>query len=228
MESCTKRSSSDILAELDALSASGLYFFESKISYPKGVLADMLESPEASASQPDLMSDLMLFYSGQIQIRRLLNQLHKTNFYKQSERKPQGRGDEDKSPEEIEMEWEGVESREATYLRFTEYLDGWRGVLPQIMKWEEETDPLATDINKARARAKYYGARYVLNRPLLLQAILPYGVREKNSTVSEATIRHAAKTCVAAAIRSTVVFDGLGRGLKDRLITTNIFGTAHA
>jgi hypothetical protein len=34
------------------------------------------------------------------------------------------------------------------------------------MKWEDD-DPPASDINTARLRAKYYGARYIFYRPLL-------------------------------------------------------------
>ena len=216
---------SDILAELDALSASGLYFFESKIWYPKGVVHDMPESEEVYQNT----SELMLHYSGQIHIRRVLNQLHKTNFYKPgaSQQSHQVNGG-DTNHGGIGLEWEGAETPEGTYARFKRYLDGWKGVLPPSMQWDEEKAPLATDIKNARLRAKYYGARYVLNRPFLLQAINPYGVREKHFIVSEAMTLEAAETCVAAAIRSTVAFDGLGNGLNDRLITTNIFGTAHA
>ena len=180
---------------------------------------------------------MMLYYSGQIHIRRILNKLHKTNFYKQSEdgqRKSENgeeeeeEKEEEEEEEEEEMQWEGVESEEATYQRLTELLDGWKNLLPPGIQWDEEHDPPATNINAARLRAKYYGARYVLNRPFLLKAMRPFGEKAKKSDVSQETIIRAARTCVAAAMRSTIAFDGLGDGLNDRLIVTNIFGTAHA
>ncbi|KAL9093517.1 MAG: hypothetical protein Q9165_003912 [Trypethelium subeluteriae] len=215
---------SDILAELDALSASGLYYHEDVVAYPKGVLHDMPESEEMTEN----ISDLMLYYSGQIQLRRFLNKVHKTNFYKQAEtrqRPLQGNGPDH---EVVPSEWEGVETPEETYQRLTSYLDDWKAILPTGMRWDEENDLPPDEINKARLRAKYYGARVVLNRPFLLQAMEPFGVKERKSMVSEETMMHAAETCVAAAIRSTVAFDGLPEGLKHRIPVTSIFGTAHA
>lgn len=49
-------------------------------------------------------------------------------------------------------------------------LDDWKNSLPDIMQWEEK-EPPATDINTARLRAKYYGARYIIYRPLLHYAL---------------------------------------------------------
>ncbi|KAL9064085.1 MAG: hypothetical protein Q9157_007964 [Trypethelium eluteriae] len=215
---------SDILAELDALSASGLYYHEDVVAYPKGVFHDMPDPSEMPANIPDMM----LHYSGQIQLRRFLNKVHKTNFYKQGEprqRPPEGNGADH---EVVQSEWEGVETPEETYQRLTSYLDDWKAILPPHMQWDEEDAPPPAEINQARLRAKYYGARYVLNRPFLLQAIEPFGVKERKSPVSEETIMHAAETCVAAAIRSTVAFDGLPGGLENRILVTSIFGTAHA
>jgi hypothetical protein len=41
------------------------------------------------------------------------------------------------------------------------------------MSWDDK-EPSAKDINAARMRAKYYGARYIIHRPLLYHA-LHYG-----------------------------------------------------
>ncbi|KAH1372036.1 hypothetical protein KXX49_000372, partial [Aspergillus fumigatus] len=45
------------------------------------------------------------------------------------------------------------------------------------MKWKD-ADPPSNNINVARMRAKYYGTRYIIHRPLLYQALhfagLPY------------------------------------------------------
>ncbi|KAI9686362.1 MAG: hypothetical protein M1822_003707 [Bathelium mastoideum] len=216
---------SDILADLDMLAPSALYNFETKIAHPLGVLEDMPEPPELANNMPQ---DMMLCYSGQIHIRRFLNKLHRTSFYKQSERRNPGSRNDGANQDDSEPEWEGDEPQANTYKRMTTYLDGWKALIPAHLQWDEETDPPARDINGARLRAKYYGARYVLNRPMLLQAIRPYGVGQKKWDLSEETTMRAARTAVAAAMRSTVAFDGLGDGLADRLIVTNIFGTAHA
>lgn len=49
-------------------------------------------------------------------------------------------------------------------------LELWRSSLPDIMRWKD-TDPPHEDINVARMRAKYYGARYIIHRPLLYWAL---------------------------------------------------------
>ena len=165
-------------------------------------------------------------------------------------------------------------------------LDLWRNSLPDIMKWKD-SDPPATDINAARMRAKYYGARYIIHRPLLYHA-LHYGqngarvgsishnsvdsptgstnaFQNQHTSPSMTTtayrapnmsrmlsdlgsgssnssfpngwkpptvrwldlpqkLRYACVICVQSAILSTEAFDGI----EDRLVVTNIFGTAHA
>lgn len=46
----------------------------------------------------------------------------------------------------------------------------WRSSLPEVMRWKD-SDPPPKDINVARMRAKYYGARYIIHRPLLYHAL---------------------------------------------------------
>lgn len=46
----------------------------------------------------------------------------------------------------------------------------WRSSLPEVMRWKDY-DPPSKDINVARMRAKYYGARYIIHRPLLYHAL---------------------------------------------------------
>lgn len=46
----------------------------------------------------------------------------------------------------------------------------WRSSLPEIMQWKDY-DPPSKDINVARMRAKYYGACYIIHRPLLYHAL---------------------------------------------------------
>jgi hypothetical protein len=58
-------------------------------------------------------------------------------------------------------------------------LELWRNGLPEVMKWKD-TDPPSNDINVARMRAKYYGARYIIHRPLLYHALHFAGLPDRN------------------------------------------------
>lgn len=155
------------------------------------------------------------------------------------------------------------------------------------MEWNDNDSP-CDEINAARMRAKYYGARYIIHRPLLYHALhygqagarvgpssrdmsvnsptgtgparltqmsssmarssyhstsmvrmssdlgiprsaatpFPNGWTPPNATLRELPpkLRRACQTCIEAAIQSTEAFDGI----EDRLVVTNIFGTAHA
>lgn len=133
-----------------------------------------------------------------------------------------------------------------------EQLQEWRETLPEWLKWDD-TDPPSDDINKARMRAKYYGARYIITRPILYWAIhknpaptflmKKYGFtpadKNKRPDSSEDLILDSrakaywykvmmvSKRCVQSAIQSTIAFDSI-ENENERLVVTNIFGTAHA
>ncbi|PWW75922.1 hypothetical protein C7212DRAFT_280477 [Tuber magnatum] len=49
-------------------------------------------------------------------------------------------------------------------------LEQWKLHLPEALRWEE-SDPPPPDINAARLRAKYFGARYIIHRPFVYHAI---------------------------------------------------------
>ncbi len=51
-------------------------------------------------------------------------------------------------------------------------LGNWRGLLPPELQWHD-SEPPPSDINAARLRAKYYGARYIIYRPFLHHALHP-------------------------------------------------------
>ncbi|KAI1829218.1 transcriptional regulator family: Fungal Specific TF [Penicillium roqueforti] len=243
---------SDLLAELD-IPASGISRSEGRIPIPKGkwtiVLPNNLTAPKTM---------MMLFYSAQIHLRKVLNRVH-TDLYK-VEKQGQTR-------------WSST-VQEALSLN----LDLWRESLPESMQWDE-SDPPANEINAARMRAKYYGARYIIHRPLLYHALhyghtgarvgpigqnlvesptfqqsppsmlhsaarapsmarmssdmgstpaaistdwQPYGVRLHELPKK---LKAACHICIRSAIKSTEAFDGVG---GNRLVVTNIFGTAHA
>ncbi|KAJ5552752.1 hypothetical protein N7494_002130 [Penicillium frequentans] len=220
----------------------------------------------AGIISPDPM--LMFFYSAQIHLRKVLNRVH-TDLYKVEKAN--------------EKRWSSSVQKALSV-----NLDLWRTSLPDYMKWDD-TDPPATEINAARMRAKYYGARYIIHRPLLYHA-LHYGqhgarvdghrlegasvdsptssantssqqmspsmtqnpraqpmsriMSDMTSTPNKAPkyfpnglikptvkyrdlppqLRAAVKACIDSAIQSTQAFDGI----EDRLVVTNIFGTAHA
>ena len=51
-------------------------------------------------------------------------------------------------------------------------LRNWRNLLPPELQWND-AEPPHSDINAARLRAKYYGARYIIYRPFLHHALHP-------------------------------------------------------
>ena len=111
----------------------------------------------------------------------------------------------------------------------------WRQYLPPALRWNDK-DPPATDINNARMRAKYYGARYIITRPFLRLAVNPvsrppafssglqqsspvapvdYSEQGDTTYMAEMSpdqrrVFEASKFCVNAAIQSTIAFDRVG------------------
>ncbi|KAL4870006.1 hypothetical protein BDV12DRAFT_166848 [Aspergillus spectabilis] len=135
---------SDMLAELD-LPASGISRSESRITAPGGMFSI---GANGDKDAPETFN--MFHYSAQIHLRKLLDSVHK-NLYKVDK---QG----------------GNKWKSSVQEMLSLNLDLWRGTLPPAMRWSEH-DPPASDINVARLRAKYYGAQYIIHRPLLYHAI---------------------------------------------------------
>jgi hypothetical protein len=119
------------------------------------------------------------------------------------------------------------------------------------MKWTD-ADPPAKDILEARLRAKYYGAQVITYRHFVLK-ILEHSAAKTSkpgeqissefktgiavpSINSKATrpedfdpkVLEYAKKCIRALNKSTTAFYGVGDPITQRLIVTNIWGTAHA
>lgn len=63
-------------------------------------------------------------------------------------------------------------------------LEFWRKSLPDAMKWTDN-EPPAKDIIIARLRAKYYGARYIIHRPLLYYALHDMCPPQESSAATE-------------------------------------------
>lgn len=139
---------SDLLAELD-IPASGISRVENDMDSPTGKL-HFPHVPDSLTSPATLM---LLCYSAQVYLRKVLNRVH-TCLYK------------------IEK---GREPRWTSSVQETlkSFLDLWRESLPEPMAWKDGAPP-ASDINIARMRAKYYGGYYIIHRPLLYHA-LHYG-----------------------------------------------------
>lgn len=203
---------------------------------------------------------IMWYYSGQIHIRNMLNDIQSELYPPEGEHLP--------SPDDSTSLTHAPDKERAvrgTALRdhFHDRLKAWRELLPIGLQWSD-SDPPSYDINTARLRAKYYGAQYIIHRPFLRHALdnsmdfpdtqsphahavaayqnrsssfSPQAMERKPSNmgppgptqkekIHQAEILQSARTCVAAAVQSTEAFDNIIKG--QRLIVTNIFGTAHA
>ncbi|KAF7139663.1 hypothetical protein CNMCM5793_007262 [Aspergillus hiratsukae] len=177
---------SDLLAELD-LPASGISCAASRISLPKGHFTLALPN---EISAPSTM--MMFFYSAQIHLRKVLNRVH-TDLYKVDREQnstavnpgiaTNAAGSASAVNAAIAAITANPSSSTTSPSSQSKYrwtsnvqeilsmnLELWRNSLPEIMKWKD-TDPPSKDINVARMRAKYYGARYIIHRPLLYHAL---------------------------------------------------------
>jgi hypothetical protein len=220
---------SDILAEIP-LPPSGITRYQAKMiaEMPNGVTSEP-NSDEIGLNSfigtPHIFQ-ILRFYSTQIQLRRTLNDVH---FYLYK----------DKESYDQKPLLKVIESLNIN-------LEAWRSSLKD-WNWNDREHKSA-DINVARMRAKYYGAKYIIHRPALRYLLtLRTGVTPTSDsrlsespdgfagrgqieiappyqTSFEAEVQVAAEACVAAAVKSTTVFDCV----PERIIITNIFGTAHA
>jgi hypothetical protein len=105
-------------------------------------------------------------------------------------------------------------------------------IIAPNLKWDEK-DPPASDMLEARLRAKFYGARVITYRNFVLKIL--QRSHESPSNVEFGTdaeigrIIQYAKQGIQALIKSTTAFHRVVRDTaSDRLIVTNIWGTAHA
>jgi hypothetical protein len=135
---------SDILAEVE-LPPSGITRYESTqhLEMPTGVT---LESIPESVGQEEILR----FYSYQIQLRRTMNEVHSALYSK-------GPSKQLKKP-----------TMQVIDILNTN-IDSWRTMLND---WDwNDNDHQSENINVARMRAKYYGAKYIIHRPILYYAL---------------------------------------------------------
>lgn len=151
---------SDILAELD-LPASGITRYEQLYStnHPKGVTLGDWTDPQ--------QNEMMIYYSAQVQLRVILNRVHSL-LYQMEKTNPKHAGWSTRWCRELDLQ-----------------LESWRNILPAEYQWSDSDEP-SPDINAARMRAKYYGARYLIHRPFLHHALHPISHQNmQNSQLSE-------------------------------------------
>jgi len=203
---------------------SGLSQYEEQLPYPSNVGDEETWPSNAFRDQVDL------YYSAQLFLRKRLNTIHRNLYSPQVSLKTGS-----------EMEFYLLDNEET--------IIQWRNIKSPINSVWNEDDPPSEDILIARLRAKYYGAWYVCTRPYLdyaLHVMDKYraGVKLEKATVDakgnprpselalfrgisrmeEWRIKDKARLCVRMAIRSTEALDAV----PERLIVTNIMGTAHA
>ncbi|KAI9372195.1 hypothetical protein BJX61DRAFT_534176 [Aspergillus egyptiacus] len=135
----------DILAELD-LPASGISHSEGRIKLPDGPYVMTLPD---DTSDPNTI--VLFYYMAQIHLRKVLNKVH-SDLYK------------------VKRNGETTRWSSQVVSALNMNLDLWRYSLPEEMKWQDN-DPPSPDILEARMRAKYYGAKYIIHRPLLYHAL---------------------------------------------------------
>lgn len=140
---------------------------------------------------------VMFYYSAQIHLHKLLNQIHRSLY--------------DTKIKHLS---------DKIINAFGVSLDIWKQSLPDSMQWQEGDEP-SDEINTARLRAKYYGARYIIYRPILERVLHSESLHYDE--LDDET-RQACEKCITGAIQSTKAF----HNIQGRPIVTNIFGCGHA
>ncbi|KAI1104510.1 hypothetical protein F4804DRAFT_188787 [Jackrogersella minutella] len=210
---------SDILAELP-LPQSGILQYEDRMPYPNS---------EYAVNQ-GFSEHIVTGYIAQLYLRKQLNQVH-TLLY-DSEKQSKHRNGITLNDPAIE---EGIKRIEEMLAKSR---NRW---VPGSYQWDDE-DPPADNILGARLRAKYWGSQVILYRPFL-RAILerepwqysnqadspdtqaPLDLEDPPPNVDVRILKYAG-LAINALVESTRAFHGIPS--SQRIIITNVFGTAHA
>ncbi|RDW92429.1 hypothetical protein BP5796_01823 [Coleophoma crateriformis] len=219
---------SDILAELP-VEQSGILKLEAKVPWPNMVLA------KADGFSEDVLDN----YSAQLFLRKRLNEIH-TMFYSPD----LDNGPSPRAP---------LAHTSVAYM--AQFLENWRKTGPEKFRWNDG-DPPSDNILIARLRAKYYGARVITCRYFVLKILensytTSTAAGGKNQKITDefregvsvpiinkdaTSVEHIStevlgyvRSCIDALKESTMAFDNVVEDIgKQRLIVTNIWGTAHA
>lgn len=209
---------SDILAELP-LPHSNILQYEDRMPYPNS---------EYAVNQ-GFSEHVVTGYIAQLYLRKQLNQVHSLLY--DSEKQAKHKNGITLDDPAIEEGIKGIEEM----LRNSR--DFW---VPKSYQWNDNDLP-AADILGARLRAKYWGSQVILYRPFL-RAILerepwPYhnqgspdaqpglSLEEMPPNVDPRILNYAG-LAIHALVESTRAFHGIPS--SQRIIITNVFGTAHA
>ncbi|KIW21762.1 uncharacterized protein PV07_12809 [Cladophialophora immunda] len=134
---------SDIAAELELpLSGIGHLGSTQNREFPTNITLERI--PEFS-----VYDDILRFYSNQIQLRKEMNSVHATLY-----------------PESENLHTRPCDS---VISALDDNLEGWRETL-QDWDWDDN-DHESPNISVARMRGKYYGAKYIIWRPVLERAL---------------------------------------------------------
>ena len=220
---------SDIAAELE-LPLSGITRYESPQHKEMPTSVTLQNIPESSIDD-----DILRYYSYQIQLRLTMNSIHST-LYRASK-------DQSTRPSVTMM---GI---------LDENLEDWRNMLAD-WNWDDK-DHESPNINVARMRGKYYGAKYIIWRPAVHYALLqaggclpkdrpsesPAGYRPdseltspsvQNLNVGSRQVREIPNVGpdllegARICIQAAIRSTTVFDKVPRRLLVTNIFGTAHA
>jgi len=211
---------SDIVAELPC-PHSGILTYE-----------EDMPAPNYTAAVGDgFEHEVIESYSAQLFLRKHLNQLHNM-FYKPE-------GEDDQFPKVVVKPSDHFPTIEACQ----ENLNTIAKWAP-LFTWDADKGEPARDILAARLRAKYYGAQVITYRHFVLKILEMSSkggeiiTEEFKANVSAPVVMDGkeldfkviefARNGIKALIYSTKAFHGLGDPGRDRIVVTNIWGTAHA
>ena len=139
------------------------------VPYPKGTM-DQGDFVHGETDRPAVM----IYYSFQLHMRKLLNDIQKELYQESKSRGSQtfpcfgGIAAAYRLLEDANFK----RATRATSLSnaFNTMINEWRARLPRELQWED-IDPPADNINDARLRGKFYGAQYIIHRPFLHAAL---------------------------------------------------------
>ncbi|KAL8691895.1 MAG: hypothetical protein Q9218_002963 [Villophora microphyllina] len=229
---------SDILAELD-LPRSGIQNIN--LDYPKGFMDDFEKADMPESAIPN--QTMMWYYSGQIHIRNMLNNIQ-CELYPPEDKERAVRGtalrdhfhdrlqawrdllpiglqwhDDDPPASDINTARLRAKYYGAQYIIHRPFL---RHALDNNMAFQEYPSPHVHARVGQDSRSSSFSPQLLERRP---SGMGPPGPTQKEK-IHQEEIMTSARTCVKAAMQSTVAFDNILN--RQRLIVTNIFGTAHA
>jgi hypothetical protein len=146
----------DILAELQ-LPQSGITRYEIKMQCEMPNVMTLESSTDDATPAASAPETILRYYFSQVQLRRTLNDIH-YNLYEDKHRCNSADQEDTEEPPPF-----GI------MRTLDDNLENWRNLLND-WNWDDN-DHMSSDINVARMRAKYYGAKCIIHRPALQYAL---------------------------------------------------------